>query len=184
MDLHNDPSALAAKQLFDGLVVELRDSRGVHAETALAAAGALLGEELLRQAAAQAQMPLSERVPGSEIYVAGTDASIARMGQYIVERCELLGLSVNADADIVVPPEGTPHERPAELARRLRRKACEALACHCIAPEESPLVFPRVIAALLWNTSHVLDTAMGLAIATQALVEASQRVPLAEHDGD
>lgn len=148
--LSHDPAALAAKSVYDLLLKHLRDEQGVHAETALCAAGAITGDAISHQCDADRSQ------------------TIDRVVAYIRERCALL--------NVMLPPADMPDDAPGgsqrsalELATELRAGVAEVVGPLSFDRGELPLVLSRCIPALLSNTSAVLDTRAGYTIALSAL---------------
>jgi hypothetical protein len=145
-----DPAALAAKTVYDLLVQHLRDDRGVHAETALCAAGAIVGDAIAAGGG-----------PAHEL--------IARVLTYVRDRCTILNVALPPTDD--APPDAAeaPHRDAQSLAAELRDGVVDVLRDMRVAQDDAPFVIARCIPALLSNTAAVLDARVGYGIAVHAL---------------
>ncbi len=151
-DVAGDPAAFAAKSVYNLLVERLRDDQGVHAETALCAAGAITGDAIAAHSVASAEPAAT---------------TVSRVLAYIRERCTLLSV-VLPETDESDSASGSTRDA-ASLANELRAGVLEVVGRFGQPPNEVPFVLARCIPALLSNTSAVLDPRVGYGIALQAL---------------
>ncbi len=145
-----DPAALAAKTVYDLLVQRLRDDRGVHAETALCAAGAIVGDAIA-----------ASGCPAQEL--------TARVLAYVRDRCVILHVVLPPTDD--APPdaaEASNRDAPS-LAAELRDGVAGVLRDLRVPQDQAPFVIARCIPALLSNAAAVLDPRIGYGIAVHAL---------------
>lgn len=146
----DDPEALAAKRVYDMILLRLRDEQGIHAETALCAAGAVTGRAI-GQAAAEDRL-----------------GAVATTVAYLRDRCEALGVAI-PDSDALPLDSGVSHRTPEALAAELQPEVAEILASLNVSPDRAVFVVARTIPALLSGCRGVIDSSAGYGIAVQAL---------------
>lgn len=166
-------TAQASQELFDGICKALADHRGVHLETAVAAAGYLAGAAMLRSTG----IDLSSLEPGSPVLV----DQVNELGPMVLDTVFGLahrgGVDQNSTVANAVPPGHQPLIPFLQLLPKVSpamRQACDA---HEIPPEMQPFVAARAAAQLLVAGRQQVDASILKALVAESVVQAAKTVP-------
>ena len=165
----------AADEIVDAIVAALRSDRGVHAETAIAAAARIGGAFLFRSFgfeprgiepgspvfsdAANERGPLLVQTLGTELMAAGVGKAVLSAGAQIPD-AHLPHLSVTETQTLIESPLR-------RIAERYR-----------LSPEEAAHACALAAARLIAMCAQVLDAQTGFALAARAFVEGSKTMPI------
>jgi hypothetical protein len=165
----------AANEIVDAIIEALRSDRGVHAETAIAAAARVGGTFLFRSFGFEA----ANIKPGSPVF---SDAANER-GPLLVQTLgnELIAAGVDKAALTVGPPVADAHQPHLSLVdtqtlleARLRGIAGK----HGLSQGQAAHACAIAAARLVKMCAQVLDMRIGVALAAQGFVEGSKTMPL------
>ena len=166
----------AANEVVDSIVEAFRSDRGVHAETAVAAASRIAGTFLFRSFgfdfrniqpgspvlsdAANERGPLLLRTLGTALVVGGVNKS---------------ALTVVAE----IPDEHRPHLSIAETQTRIEATLRAIASRHGLSQEQAAHACALAAARLIKMCADVLEPRIGFALATRGFVEGTKTVPAA-----
>jgi len=161
----------AARELVDGIRKALPDDA---VETAIAGAGYLAGAALL----ATTKIDLSSLEPGSIVFGPDFDESGPRLLGTLADLCRQEGAEVTFEAmGRPVPNRHEPKQGFLGLMRSLLPVFHEVIHRNHIGDDERPLVAVHAAAQLILAGRETLDPSIGAAIAANAILEGTKRVP-------
>lgn len=164
----------AAKEIYYQALSCLKDERGVHAETAVAAISAVVGEELLRAC----HVDLSKFPQGGFVLVEQVNDSGPRMLGYLEQLLDSLMVEHTDDWSGRIPAEHIPQREPLKLALELRPQLQDIFAKHGFNEEQAAHAACMGLALLIRDCQRVLPAAVSVVIASNVLLRAAKSVPL------
>ena len=162
----------AADELYDAIRTALQDERGVHLETALAAAGYLAGAALLRDSG----VDLGKLKPGSYVIVDGGNESGPQLLDLTFDMLHQAGLPDAPPVD-PVPPDHAPLRDYASLMQTLQPVFFQIVQRHRLPEGAHPYVAARAAAQMILAGQEHLDPRISKAVLTQAMVQGAKTVP-------
>lgn len=163
----------AAKEIYGTSLSCLKDSRGVHAETAVAALSAVCGEALLKAS----NVDLSQFPQGGIVLVDQVNDSGPRLLAYLEEILNELDVKAEEWSGRI-PIEHQPQRDPLKLAQELRPHMQPLFDKHTLDAAEAAKAACLALAILIRDTSAVLPPDVSVLIASNTIVRASKSVPL------
>jgi len=168
------PQLRAADSYVDIVVKSLRTDKGVHSETAIAAAARMAGTFLFRSF----DFPLKDVKPGSAVL---SDAANDR-GPLLLQTlgAGLSALKVNLDSSKLsanVPNENQPQLSVSETQSRVEAQFRDVSENLNLTPEQSAHACALAAARLIHMTSTALDPHIGFSVAAYGFVEGSKTAP-------
>lgn len=185
MPLPEDPAITAriraaGREIGDRILAALTDERGVHLETALAAAGALAGAALLRATG----VDVSQFPAGAPVFVDAVNETGPAVVGYLLECVTRLAAALpEADPALAAPPAGAvpPDHQPLrprdELLRLLWPSFEEILARHGVPADRAAFAAAAAAARFVVEGRAALAPAVAKTVAVEAMVAASKSVP-------
>lgn len=164
----------AAQQFVDQVIAALKNDRGVHAETTIAATARMAGTFLFRSFA----FPLSSAAPGQAVFSDAANEQGPKLVQILGSVLAYLG--VNLDQSKLgekQTPEHQPHLEflvTQRLLEPLFSRTKDALGLSYVAAAESATV---ATALLIQKCVPVLDPNVAFGIAAYGFVEGSKTAP-------
>ena len=167
----------AGSEIFALVIRSLADGRGVHLETALAAAGYLAGAAILRNCG----VDLATFAPGTPIFVDAAN----EVGPEVVNHMMglIAGGQQTGERDLKsplaesVPEMNQPLRTYGDLLSLLWPQFEQATAKHFIPPEFAAYAAATAAAKFVVEGQMMLDPAIAKAIALEAIVKAAKTVP-------
>jgi hypothetical protein len=173
MSDHVQHIVAAANELFELIYERLRDARGVHLETAIAAAGYLAGASLLRAS----DVDFSSLEPGSPIIVDSVNESGPKLLTTLMDTCAHNGIDRDTPMIGQVPHEHHPH-RSYDVLMELFDAPFRAIAQrHSLTADLYAPTAVRTVAMFIVRGKQSLEPSMSLAVAGEAIVRGSKTVP-------
>ncbi|NBV24329.1 MAG: hypothetical protein EBS05_20725 [Proteobacteria bacterium] len=164
----------AASTTFAELIVKrLQDERGVHAETAITAAGSIAGNCLLRAT----RHDLHGLTPGSAVFTEEVNEAGPKIIDVMSDACSIQGIDPRTGWNLQPPAENNSLRSGIELTRLLRSDFESMLPAYGIGQRIEPLVAAVAAIKLVKMASGTLDPEIGKAIAIRAVVAGSKTVP-------
>src|SRR5262249_19829460 len=152
----------------------LTEGQHFHVETAIAGAGYLAGVALL----ASTTIDLSSLEPGSVVLGTGVDESGPQLLGVLAGLLHHGGAEVSFDAmGEPVPKAHAPQRDFMTLMTALLPSFHQVIERHRTPDDEQPLVALEAAARLILAARPTLDPSIGAAIAANAILEGSKRVP-------
>jgi hypothetical protein len=174
-------TATLPDQIVGLIITVLRNDRGVHAETAIAAAAVITGEQALRAAGHD----LSTFEPGSVIMSDKVNELLFEGdGQMTISDFFFNALfSQGIDVGKNSWPEQIPDEHqlmmdPLQVAARLRPDLAAVFESAGTAPIERAYACAQATAQLVAQTRRVLDPNIGKALALEAMLRGAKTAPV------
>lgn len=170
----------AADAYVDIIIREFRtEDKGVHSETAIAAAGRMAGTFLFRSF----NLPLKDLEPGE--YVLSHEANVHApfLIQTLGTRLDALG--VNLDQSRLgqgLPDPNLPQVSVTETQARIEKQFRDESAKHRLTAAQSAHACALAAARLIQMTGGVLDPHTGFSLAVFGFVEGSKTVPIPVDD--
>lgn len=164
----------AAKEIYGAAVGKLTDTRGVHAESAVAALSAVCGECLLRSC----NMDLSEYPPGG-IVIANklvTDTAPRLLG-YLEQVLNEFKIAADDWAG-KVPRDHQTYRDPLKLAAELRPQICEIQKKNGFDDSQSAHAACMALALVIRDSKDTLKPDISILIASNVMLRAAKSVPL------
>jgi len=163
-----------AKQFYSAILNGLRNERGVHAETAIAAAGRLAGTCLLRSL----KLPIDTMEPGRAVFSDLANERGPALVDLLAGVLGQMGIGVDVGrsqgaAEAAAKPQLT----VAETQTRLEPTLDQIRRSHQLTHEESAHAAVIAAAMFIRDCASVLGTDAGFGIAVYGLVEGSKTVP-------
>jgi len=169
-----DAQLKASKVIADAIIESLTTERGVHAETAVAAAARMAGTFMFRSFG----LPTANIAPGSPVF---SDIANER-GPALVEvmKAGLKGLGIEME-DVQVDMQGSAEHQPQltllETQQALEPKLTQIAASHGLAGETAARSCALATATLIYQTRSVLQPAVSIGLATYGFVEGTKTMP-------
>lgn len=167
-----DDEIQAAREIVTLVFEKIADERGVHAETAVSAAGRMAGTFLLRSCS----LPVATLTPGAPVL---SDAVNAK-GPVLVELFQLvlqeLGVAPGANPTANATPAAPLFTVP-EVQARLDDGVGAIAARHGLDDERTARAGAIATAMIVKQTAGVLDAGAAFGIATLGFVEGAKTVP-------
>jgi hypothetical protein len=165
----------AADQYVEIVLKALRSGKGVHSETAIAAAARMAGTFLFRSF----NFSLADVKPGSAVL---SDAANDH-GPVLIKTLSagLAGLKVSLDQSRLsgkIPKENSPQISVTETQALMERQFREVSHKIGLTPEQSAHACALAAARLIQRTSGVLDPNVGFSVAAYGFVEGSKTAPI------
>ena len=164
----------ASKEIYNSALHVLKDDRGVHAETAVAAISAVCGEELLRAC----HVDLTQYPQGGIVLVDQVNDSGPRLLGYLEQLLDELLVEHAEDWSGKIPPDHVPHRDPLKLAQDLRPKMQNLFGKHGLSEDQAAQAACMALALLIRDCQNVLPPAVSVVIASNVIVRAAKSVPL------
>ncbi len=164
----------AATDIYNSTLQLLKDGRGVHAETAVAAFAALCGEGLLRACS----IDLSQFPQGGFVLVDEISDSGPRLLGYLELVLNDFKISHADDWNAKIPPQNQPKKDPLMLAQDLRPAVSELYRKHRLDYSQSAQATCTALAYLIRDCSQALSPQISVLIANHVLLRAAKSVPL------
>jgi len=165
----------AANRFNDVLFSHLRTEKGVHVETAIAAAASVAGTLLLRSTG----LNLSALQPGQPVLVDTVDEQGMELLRFLQATCQTFGLDPKSGWDQPIPPDLTLLQSPQELARDLLPGFDALMKEVPLGAEWHAYVAGLSAAKIVAMGAKTLAPDVGKAVLLNVLVAASKTVPLA-----
>ena len=165
---------------MDIIVKALRTEKGVHSETAIAAAARMAGTFLFRSF----NFPLKDLKPGSAVLSDAANDS----GPILIQAlgAGLKALKVTLDSAKLrgdVPNENRPQISVNETQARVEAAFRKVSAELDLTPEQSAHACALAAARLIHMSSAVLDPHIGFSVAAYGFIEGSKTAPIPLDDG-
>lgn len=165
---------------MDIIVNVLRTEKGVHSETAIAAAARMAGTFLFRSF----NFPLKDVKPGTAVLSDAANDS----GPILIQAlgAGLNALRVTLDSTKLrgnVPNENRPQISVNETQSRVETQFRKVSADLNLTPEQSAQACALAAARLIHRSSAVLDPHIGFSVAAYGFVEGSKTAPIPLDDG-
>lgn len=176
-----DSRVIAGDEFYTVILNCLTGERGVHAETAVAAAGRMAGTFLLRSF----RLPIDDFPPGQSVYFEAVNDNGRRLIGLLGGTLQQLNVSVSVDPGQALalkdafPPQLTILETQALLDQPLVVVAAK----HGLAQEEAAEACTMTAARIIQACSSALDPNAAFGIAVYGIVEGSKTVPF-RSEGD
>ena len=169
------PQFAAAKRYVDIVVREFRTDKGVHAETAIAAAARMAGTFLFRSF----NFPLKDIEPGSAVL---SDAANDH-GPLLIQTlgAALNALRVELDQSKLsggVPDDNRPHVTLTETQARVESSFRDVSARLGLTAEQSAHACALAAAQLIQLSAGALDPNIGFSVAAYGFVEGAKTAPV------
>jgi hypothetical protein len=168
-----EPSQLrAAPEIVAAVIQEMKDGRGVHAETAIAAVARIGGTFLFRDF----NFPLTSAKPGEAVL---SDAA-NEFGPQLVQTlgATLSALKVSFHPGAQIPDEHKPHWTVSETQTRLEASVVAITNRHRLTRRQSAHACAVAAAGLIHQCSAVLHPSIGFSLAAYGFVEGSKTMPV------
>ena len=163
----------AAREIYGSCLLALRDERGVHAETAIAALAAVCGEALLRAS----NVDLSQFPQGGIVLVDQVNDSGPRTLAYLEELLTELDIRVE-EWQGKIPLEHQPIKDPARLAQELRPLMQSLYEKFQLDEKQAAQAVCLALALLIRDCRTVLEPEISVIIASNTVSRMSRSVPL------
>jgi hypothetical protein len=164
---------LASSELTAVIIKIIQDERGVHAETAITAAGSLAGFCLLKQTG----IDVSKLTPGSAVFTDGVNELGPQMVGLMSTVCVKLGLNGQSGWGNPIPEDNKSLRPEIELVRQIH-PAFKGIITKFRIPVEAEAMIAAIAAIKFVKMANgSLNTEIGKAIALKAMVAASKTVP-------
>jgi hypothetical protein len=164
--------AAAADELYQAICAALTDARGVHLETALAAAGYLTGAALLRDAGVN----LDHLQPGSHVIVDAVNQAGPQLLDLLFNTIHQAGFPNVPPAD-QVPLAHAPQRDCMSLIKTLQPTFLQIVHRHELPPAAHPYIAARAVGLILLAGKSHLDPRISKAIVAHAMVQGAKTVP-------
>ena len=165
---------MASNDLVNLIIAKIKDERGVHAETAITAAGSLAGYFLLKQT----EIDVSKLPPGSPVFTDGVNELGPKMVGFMSTVCVKLGMDGQTGWNTPISNEHKPLRQGIDLVRLLYPAFENIVAKYKIPAEGKAIVSAAAAIKLVKMASGNLNPEIGKAIAIFSLVAGSKTVPL------
>ncbi|TAL05367.1 MAG: hypothetical protein EPO07_03615 [Verrucomicrobia bacterium] len=163
----------ASNEFANAIIRRLQDHRGVHAETAITAAGSIAGNCLLRAAGHD----LSKLTPGSAVFTDEVNEAGPKIVGVMSIVCSKLGINPQTGWDSQ-PPVGNASLRPGiELIKLLRPDFETVVREHRVGKDIEPFVAAAAAVKIIKMAQTTLNPEVGKAIAITSVVAGSKTVP-------
>lgn len=171
-NMDTQPLLDASQAVFGAICNELKTDRGVHVETAIAAAGFLAGATMLRQSGA----PLDQLPPGSPVIVDSLDERGPELMQFMSGVCVASGMPAD-DWNADIPAANQPQRLPVDLVAALEPAFWRICDDAQVPVELRPMVAAHTAIQFVASGRGVLDERIGRAIAALSVVGGAKTVP-------
>jgi hypothetical protein len=163
----------------DIVLKALRSGKGVHSETAIAAAARMAGTFLLRSF----NFPLADVNPGSAVFSDAANDHGPILIQTLVAGLAALKVSLDqARLSGKIPKENNPQISVTETQALVERQFREVSDKIGLTPEQSAHACALAAARLIQMTGSVLDPNVGFSVAAYGFVEGTKTAPIALDD--
>jgi hypothetical protein len=164
----------AAHEFVAATLKELQNEKGVHAETAVAAAARMAGTILLRSFG----LPLAELEPGQALLSDKANEEGPRLLQLMLDALAAMGVEVDGgEIAKPIPPGHEPLVDLLETQRRLDPAFARIRERHGLSEKDTAESAAVAAAILIGKTAGVLAPGTAAAIAASGFVEGSKTVP-------
>lgn len=162
-----------AREVYAVVLDHLKDSRGIHAESAVAALSAICGESILRSC----NVDLSKFPQGGIILVDEVNDSTPRILAYLEQVLGELGIKAEIWTG-KIPPDHQPVRDPLKLAQELRPKIATVFANHKLDDAKAAKAACLALAIMIRDVRDVLPTDVSIIIASNYIARISKSVPI------
>ena len=174
MMINNPNQFKASAELTQTILAKLTTEKGVHAETAIAAAARMAGTYMLRSSG----LPLERFKPGTPVFSDIMNERGPMLLKTVDEVLESMNIAVNPRrVDCNVPDEHQPHMDLMDM-QTLLDPAFEAIFHkYQLSIEEGAYAAAISTAVMIQKTAGVMNPYLGYAIAANGMVESCKTVP-------
>ncbi len=169
--------AQAGADVYQAILRSISDERGVHLQTAIAAAGYLAGTAILKSCG----LDVSTLTPGSAVFTDRVNEIGPGVVQDVLNRVSSGvrsgPIDLNAPLAELVPPNHQPLRSYENLLPLLWPQCQAILDRHQVSMEQAAFACSAAVAKLILDGQAQLSVAIGKAIAIEAMVKASKTVP-------
>lgn len=174
MESDDEAVAMALQEWVDAIVAAIGNERGVHAETAIAAAARMAGTFLLRSFG----LPLETLAPGSAVLSEQANTQGPALIDILGRVLDAMGIAIDPKHPAALESQSAPQWSLFQTQQNLDATLSAINARNELDDSQAARVGTYVTAMLVRDCARVLDPQVAFGIAVYGFVEGCKTVPL------